>query len=62
MIIIPEKITLAQAQDMRTVAEKGTDPSLYEMAASAFDALEMPAAAAACRSRAKHYKIDKRLP
>lgn len=44
------------AVHLRTRAEQTADPEAYEIAAAEFDALGMPAAAAACRDRARHYR------
>jgi hypothetical protein len=52
---IPNKPTIKQAQALRTIAERGCDPSLYKMAAQTFRALNMPTAAAAMQRRADHY-------
>lgn len=44
------------AVTLRIRAETATDPDAYERAAAEFDALDMPASAAACRDRARHYR------
>ena len=56
MITLPKTLTLQQAQDLRTQAEKGTDPNLYRAAAAAFRILHMDAAAGAMQQRADHYQ------
>jgi len=49
-------MTYEHAVILRAQAETAQDPSLFERAARAFDALEMPAAASRCRERAEYYK------
>lgn len=56
IIILPNKITLQQAQDLRSQAEKGSDPDLYRAAAEAFKILGMKESAQAMERRADHYK------
>ena len=53
---IPQQLTYVSVAKLRMEAEKGCDPDLYEMAASGFDALDMPAASIAMRRRAEHYR------
>jgi hypothetical protein len=55
-ITIPNTPTIEQAQSLRTIAERGSDPALYRMAAVAFRLLDMPSAAEAMQRRADHYE------
>ena len=49
-------MTYEHAVILRAQAETAQDPSLFERAAHAFDALDMTAAASRCRARAEYYK------
>jgi hypothetical protein len=55
-VIEPKIISLNDAQALRAHAETYADAYLYNMAAVAFDSLDMPAAAQRCRDRAKYYE------
>ena len=46
----------AEIVKLRSQAEAGADPDLYEMAAAEFEALGMLTAAERCRERARHYR------
>jgi len=58
-ITIPNTPTIEQAQSLRAIAERGSDPALYRMAAVAFRLLDMPAASEAMQRRAEHYEAAK---
>jgi hypothetical protein len=52
----PRILSYSDAVQIRTYAESGSDPYYYEMAAIAFDSLDMPLSAQRCRDRARHYQ------
>lgn len=54
--MIPKKVTYNAVADLRVVAERGSDPILYKMVASGFDAIEMPVCAEVMRQKARHYE------
>jgi hypothetical protein len=56
-VIEPIIITQDDAFALRAYAESGADPYYYEMAAIAFDSLDMLLAAERMRERAKHYEV-----
>lgn len=47
-----------RAVSLRIVAEKYTDPELYEEAAAAFAGIDMPLSAQCMRDRAAHYRSN----
>ena len=49
-------LEINMVMELRVQAEATCDPEIYEQAAAEFERLGNTASAAACRTRAKHYR------